>query len=78
MDPEVREGLASAAGWADARSASLAIVVGCFAILLPAVASAGRRSSSAGILVIAGAFLVAAAFTAHSSAACRAAALGAR
>jgi uncharacterized membrane protein HdeD (DUF308 family) len=44
----------------------LAIVVGCIAILVPAVASVGTAIFIGWILLIAGAFLVAAAFSAHS------------
>jgi uncharacterized membrane protein HdeD (DUF308 family) len=44
----------------------LAIVVGCIAILVPAVASVGTAIFIGWILLIAGGFLVAAAFSAHS------------
>lgn len=44
----------------------LAIFVGCVAILVPAVASVATAIFIGWILVIAGAFLVAGAFTAHS------------
>ena len=44
----------------------LAIVIGCVAILVPAVASVGTAIFIGWILVIAGAFLVAGAFMAHS------------
>ena len=44
----------------------LAILVGCVAIVVPAVASVGTAIFIGWILVIAGAFLVAGAFTAHS------------
>ena len=65
MDPEVREGLARS--WKGLMAVGvLAIVVGCVAILVPAVASVGTAIFIGWILVIAGAFLVAGAFTAHS------------
>lgn len=44
----------------------LAILVGCVAILVPAVASVGTAIFIGWILLFAGAFLVAAAFSAHS------------
>ncbi len=44
----------------------LAIVLGCIAILVPAVASVGTAIFIGWVLLIAGAFLVAAAFSAHS------------
>jgi uncharacterized membrane protein HdeD (DUF308 family) len=44
----------------------LAIIVGCIAILVPAVASVGTAIFIGWILLIVGAFLVAAAFSAHS------------
>jgi len=65
MDPEVREGLARS--WKGLMAVGvLAIVVGCVAILVPAVASVGTAIFIGWILLIAGAFLVAAAFSAHS------------
>jgi uncharacterized membrane protein HdeD (DUF308 family) len=65
MDPEVREGLARS--WKGLMTVGvLAIVVGCIAILVPAVASVGTAIFIGWILLIAGAFLVAAAFSAHS------------
>jgi uncharacterized membrane protein HdeD (DUF308 family) len=65
MAPEVREGLAK--GWKGLMAVGvLAIFVGCIAILVPAVASVGTAIFIGWILVIAGAFLVAAAFSAHS------------
>ncbi len=65
MDPEVREGLAR--GWKALMTVGvLAILVGCVAILVPAVASVGTAIFVGWILLIAGAFLVAGAFTAHS------------
>ena len=66
MDPEVRDGLARSWKALMARSGSLAIVIGCIAILVPAVASVGTAIFIGWILLIAGAFLVAAAFSAHS------------
>lgn len=65
MDPEVRAGLERS--WKALMFVGvLAIVVGCIAILVPAVASVGTAIFIGWILVIAGAFLVAAAFSAHS------------
>jgi uncharacterized membrane protein HdeD (DUF308 family) len=65
MDPGVREGLARS--WKGLMIVGvLAIVVGCIAILVPAVASVGTAIFVGWILLIAGAFLVAAAFSAHS------------
>lgn len=65
MDPEVREGLRR--GWKALMAVGvLAILIGCVAILVPAVASVGTAIFIGWILVIAGAFLVAGAFTAHS------------
>jgi uncharacterized membrane protein HdeD (DUF308 family) len=65
MDPEVREGLRR--GWKTLMAVGvLAIFVGCAAIVVPAVAAVGTAIFIGWILVIVGAFLVAAAFTAHS------------
>jgi uncharacterized membrane protein HdeD (DUF308 family) len=65
MDPTVREGLARS--WKGLMIVGvLAIVVGCIAILVPAVASVGTAIFIGWILLVAGAFLVAAAFSAHS------------
>ena len=65
MDPEVREGLAKS--WKGLMIVGvLAIVVGCIAILVPAVAAVGTAIFIGWILLVAGAFLVAAAFSAHS------------
>src|SRR5215467_7457531 len=65
MDPTVREGLARS--WKGLLTVGIvAIVIGCIAILVPAVASVGTAIFIGWILVIAGAFLVAAAFSAHS------------
>ena len=65
MDPEVREGLAQ--GWKGLMAVGiLAILIGCIAILVPAVASVGTAIFIGWILVIAGAFLVAAAFSART------------
>lgn len=65
MDPAVREGLARS--WKGLMTVGIiAIVIGCIAILVPAVASVGTAIFIGWILVIAGAFLVAAAFSAHS------------
>ncbi len=65
MDPEVREGLRRS--WKALMAIGvIAIVIGCIAILVPAVASVGTAIFIGWILVIAGAFLVAGAFMAHS------------
>lgn len=65
MDPEVREGLRRT--WKALMAVGvIAILIGCVAILVPAVASVGTAIFIGWILVIAGAFLIAAAFTAHS------------
>jgi len=65
MDPEVREGLAQ--GWKGLMAVGiLAILVGCVAILVPAVASVGTAIFIGWILVIAGAFLIAGAFGART------------
>jgi uncharacterized membrane protein HdeD (DUF308 family) len=65
MDPEVRAGLARS--WKALMTVGvLAILLGCVAILVPAVASVATAVFIGWILVIAGAFLVAAAFSAHS------------
>lgn len=66
MDPEVRAGLAQS--WKALMTVGiLAIVLGCIAILVPAVAAVGTAIFIGWILVIAGAFLVAGAFTAVSA-----------
>jgi uncharacterized membrane protein HdeD (DUF308 family) len=65
MDPAVREGLSRS--WKGLMAVGIiAIVIGCIAILVPAVASVGTAIFIGWILLIAGAFLVAAAFSAHS------------
>lgn len=65
MDPEVRDGLRRS--WRALRAIGIvAIVLGSVAILVPAVASVGTAIFIGWILLIAGAFLTAAAFTAHS------------
>ncbi len=65
MDPEVRAGLARS--WKALMAVGvLAIFIGCVAILVPAVASVGTAIFIGWILLIAGAFLIAAAFSAHS------------
>ncbi len=65
MDPEVRAGLARS--WKALMTIGvIAIVIGCIAILVPAVASVGTAIFIGWILLIMGAFLVAAAFSAHS------------
>src|SRR3954453_15848839 len=65
LDPEVREGLQRS--WKALMAVgALAIFIGCVAILVPAVASVGTAIFIGWILVVAGAFLVAGAFMAHS------------
>jgi uncharacterized membrane protein HdeD (DUF308 family) len=65
MDPEIREGLRRS--WKELMTVGvLAIFVGCVAIVVPAVAAVGTAIFIGCILVVAGMFLVAAAFTAHS------------
>jgi uncharacterized membrane protein HdeD (DUF308 family) len=65
LDPEVREGLRRS--WKVLMAVGvLAIFVGCVAIVVPAVASVGTAIFIGWLLVFAGAFLVAGAFTAHS------------
>ena len=65
MDPEVRAGLQRS--WKALMTVGvLAILVGCVAILVPALAAVGTAIFIGWILVVAGAFLVAAAFAAHS------------
>lgn len=65
MDPAVREGLAKS--WKPLMGVGIAaIVIGCIAILVPAVFSVGTTIFVGWILLIVGAFLIAGAFTAHS------------
>jgi uncharacterized membrane protein HdeD (DUF308 family) len=65
LDPEIREGLRRS--WKELMTIGvLAIIVGCVAIIVPAVAAVGTAIFIGCILVVAGMFLVAAAFTAHS------------
>jgi uncharacterized membrane protein HdeD (DUF308 family) len=65
MDPEVRAGLARS--WKALMTVGvLAIAIGCVAIVVPEVAAVGTAIFIGWILLIAGAFLVAAAFSAHS------------
>ena len=65
MDPDVRAGLARS--WKALMAVGvLAIFIGCVAILVPAVASVGTAIFIGWIFLIAGAFLIAAAFSAHS------------
>lgn len=65
MDPEVRDGLRRT--WKALMAIGiLAILVGCVAILVPAVASVGTAIFIGWILMIAGAFLIAGAFMAYS------------
>ncbi len=65
MDPEVRAGLARS--WKALMTIGIAaIVLGAIAIIVPEVASVGTAIFIGWILLIVGAFLVAAAFSAHS------------
>jgi uncharacterized membrane protein HdeD (DUF308 family) len=65
LDPEVRTALSRS--WKALMTVGvLAIFVGCVAILVPAVAAVGTAIFIGWILLFAGAFLVAAAFSAHS------------
>jgi uncharacterized membrane protein HdeD (DUF308 family) len=65
MDPEVRAGLARS--WKALMGIGIAaIVLGAIAIVVPEVASVGTAIFIGWILLIVGAFLVAAAFSAHS------------
>jgi uncharacterized membrane protein HdeD (DUF308 family) len=65
MDPEVRAGLARS--WKALLTVGiLAILVGCVAIIVPEVAAVGTSIFIGWILLVAGIFLVAAAFSAHS------------
>jgi uncharacterized membrane protein HdeD (DUF308 family) len=65
LDPEVRAGLARS--WKGLMIIGvLAILVGCVAILVPAVASVGTAIFIGWILLVVGAFLLAAAFSARS------------
>jgi uncharacterized membrane protein HdeD (DUF308 family) len=65
LDPDVREGLRR--GWKALMAVGvLAILVGCVAIVVPAVASVGTAIFIGWILLIAGAFLVAGAFAAQT------------
>jgi uncharacterized membrane protein HdeD (DUF308 family) len=65
IDPEIREGLARS--WKGLMVVGvLAILIGCVAIVVPAVAAVGTAIFIGWILVVAGAFLVAGAFAAHS------------
>jgi len=65
LDPEAREGLRRS--WKALMAVGvLAILLGCVAIVVPAVASVATAIFIGWILVIAGAFLVAGAFTAHT------------
>jgi uncharacterized membrane protein HdeD (DUF308 family) len=65
MDPDVREALRRA--WKTLMAVGvLAILIGCVAIVVPAVASVGTAIFIGWILIIAGVFLVAGAFAAVS------------
>jgi uncharacterized membrane protein HdeD (DUF308 family) len=65
MDPQVREGLAQSWKGLMIVGAS-AIVLGAVAILIPAVVAVGAAIFIGIVLLVAGAFLTAAAFSAHS------------
>jgi uncharacterized membrane protein HdeD (DUF308 family) len=65
LDPQTREGLARS--WKVVMALGvLAILTGCFAIMVPAVASVGTAIFIGWVLIFVGAFLIAGAFTAHS------------
>jgi uncharacterized membrane protein HdeD (DUF308 family) len=65
LDPEVRAGLRR--GWKALMVVGvLAILVGCVAIVVPALAAVATAIFIGWILLIAGCFMVAGAFTAHS------------
>jgi uncharacterized membrane protein HdeD (DUF308 family) len=65
LDPDVRDGLRRT--WRALMAVGvLAILIGCVAILVPAVASVGTAIFIGWILVIAGTFLVAGAFAAQT------------
>jgi len=65
LDPEVREGLSRS--WKALMFVGVAaIVLGCIAILVPAVAAVGTAIFIGWVLVVVGAFMIAAAFSAHS------------
>jgi uncharacterized membrane protein HdeD (DUF308 family) len=65
LEPRVRAGLARS--WKALMAVGvLAILTGCFAILVPAVASVGTAIFIGWVLIFVSAFLVAGAFTAHS------------
>lgn len=65
MDPEVRAGLQRS--WKVLMGVGIvAILTGCFAILVPAVASVGTAIFIGWVLVFVGGVLIAAAFSAHS------------
>lgn len=65
LDPEVREGLRRT--WKALMAIGvIAIVVGCVAIIVPAVASVATAIFIGWILIVAGVFLVAGAFSAHT------------
>ncbi len=65
LDPQTREALGRS--WKALMAVGvIAIVLGCIAILVPAVASVGAAIFIGWVLLIAAAFLTAAAFSAHS------------
>src|SRR3954447_5242722 len=65
LDPEVREGLSRS--WKALMFVGVAaIVLGCIAILVPAVAAVGTAIFIGWVLLVVGAFMIAAAFSAHS------------
>jgi uncharacterized membrane protein HdeD (DUF308 family) len=66
MDPEIREGLARS--WKALMAVGIAaIVIGCVAILVPAVAAVGTAIFIGWVLLVVGGFLVAAAFSSPSA-----------
>ena len=65
LDPDVRQALAKS--WRGVMAVGIvAIVLGCIAILVPAVASVGTAIFIGWLLMVAGMIMVAGAFTAHS------------
>jgi uncharacterized membrane protein HdeD (DUF308 family) len=65
LDPEVREGLSRS--WKALMAVGVAaIVIGCIAILVPAVASVGTAIFIGWLLLFVSGILIAAAFSAHS------------
>lgn len=65
LDPQIREGLARS--WKTLMAVGvLAILIGCIAVVVPAVASVGTAIFIGWLLIVLGAFLVAGSFAAHS------------